>query len=40
MLPPWPPGFRLRVDGDPEVRTAPAADARRRLEAYLRRTLG
>ena len=33
-------GFWLRVDGDPEVRTAPAADAWQRLKAYLRRTLG
>ena len=32
-------GFWLRVDGDPEVRTAPAADAWRRLKAYLERTL-
>ena len=33
-------GFWLRVDGDPGVRTAPAADAWQRLKAYLRRTLG
>lgn len=33
-------GFWLRVDGDPEARTAPAADAWHRLKAYLRRTLG
>lgn len=33
-------GFWLRVDGDPEVRTAPATDAWQRLKAYLRRTLG
>ena len=33
-------GFWLRVDGDPEVRTAPAADAWQRLKAYLQRTLG
>lgn len=33
-------GFWLRVDGDPEVRAAPAADAWQRLKAYLRRTLG
>ena len=32
-------GFWLRVDGDPEVRTAPAADAWQRLKAYLERTL-
>lgn len=33
-------GFWLRVDGDPEVRAAPAADAWERLKAYLERTLG
>ena len=33
-------GFWLRVDQDPEVRTAPAADAWQRLKAYLQRTLG
>ena len=33
-------GFWLRVDDDPEVRAAPAADAWRRLKAYLGRTLG
>ena len=33
-------GFWLRVDGDPEARTAPAADAWQRLKAYLQRTLG
>ena len=33
-------GFWLRVDGDPEVRTAPATDAWQRLMAYLQRTLG
>ena len=32
-------GFWLRVDGDPEVRTAPALDAWERLKAYLDRTL-
>ena len=32
-------GFWLRVDGDPEVRTAPASDAWQRLKAYLQRTL-
>ena len=32
-------GFWLRVDEDPEVRTAPAADAWARLKAYLNRTL-
>ena len=32
-------GFWLRVDGDPEVRTTPAADAWQRLKAYLERTL-
>jgi len=32
-------GFWLRVDGDPEARTAPAADAWQRLKAYLERTL-
>ncbi|MEJ2540582.1 MAG: dienelactone hydrolase family protein [Gemmatimonadota bacterium] len=33
-------GFWLRVDGDPEVRSAPALDAWQRLKAYLGRTLG
>jgi carboxymethylenebutenolidase len=33
-------GFWLRVDGDPEVRSAPALDAWMRLTAYLERTLG
>ena len=33
-------GFWLRVDQDPEVRTAPAEDAWQRLKAYLERTLG
>ena len=33
-------GFWLRVDGDPDVRAAPAADAWQRLKAYLQRTLG
>ena len=33
-------GFWLRVDEDPEVRTAPAEDAWQRLKAYLERTLG
>lgn len=33
-------GFWLRVDDDPDVRTAPAADAWERLKAYLQRTLG
>lgn len=33
-------GFWLRVDGDPEVRTAPGQDAWNRLKAYLGRTLG
>ncbi|MXX56405.1 MAG: dienelactone hydrolase family protein [Gemmatimonadetes bacterium] len=33
-------GFWLRVDEDPEVRTAPAEDAWQRLKAYLDRTLG
>jgi carboxymethylenebutenolidase len=33
-------GFWLRVDGDPEVRSAPALDAWERLKAYLERTLG
>lgn len=33
-------GFWLRVDQDPEVRTAPALDAWQRLKAYLERTLG
>ncbi len=32
-------GFWLRVDGDPDVRTEPAADAWERLKAYLERTL-
>ncbi|RMH12023.1 MAG: dienelactone hydrolase family protein [Gemmatimonadetes bacterium] len=32
-------GFWLRVDEDPETRTAPAVDAWRRLKAYLGRTL-
>lgn len=32
-------GFWLRVDQDPEVRTAPALDAWQRLKAYLDRTL-
>lgn len=32
-------GFWLRVDGDPELRTAPALDAWERLKAYLDRTL-
>ena len=32
-------GFWLRVDEDPEVRTAPAEDAWQRLQAYLERTL-
>ncbi len=32
-------GFWLRVDGDPELRTAPAQDAWDRLKAYLERTL-
>ncbi len=32
-------GFWLRVDGDPELRTAPAQDAWERLKAYLERTL-
>ena len=32
-------GFWLRVDEDPDVRTAPAADAWQRLKAYLERTL-
>ena len=32
-------GFWLRVDEDPEVRTAPAEDAWQRLKAYLERTL-
>lgn len=32
-------GFWLRVDQDPEVRSAPAADAWRRLTDYLDRTL-
>jgi len=33
-------GFWLRVDEDPDVRSAPAADAWARLKAYLDRTLG
>ncbi|CAN5663710.1 hypothetical protein BH23GEM11_BH23GEM11_03090 [soil metagenome] len=33
-------GFWLRVDQDPELRTAPALDAWQRLKAYLARTLG
>lgn len=33
-------GFWLRVDEDPETRTAPARDAWRRLRAYFTRTLG
>ncbi|MCY3679663.1 MAG: dienelactone hydrolase family protein [Gemmatimonadetes bacterium] len=33
-------GFWLRVDGDPELRAAPAADAWERLKAYLQRTIG
>lgn len=33
-------GFWLWVDGNPEVRAAPALDAWRRLKAYLNRTLG
>lgn len=33
-------GFWLRVDEDPDVRTAPAADAWSRLKAYLNRTIG
>ena len=32
-------GFWLRVEGDPELRTAPAQDAWDRLKAYLERTL-
>ena len=32
-------GFWLRVDQEPEVRTAPATDAWERLKAYLERTL-
>lgn len=32
-------GFWLRVEGDPELRTAPAQDAWERLKAYLERTL-
>ena len=32
-------GFWLRVDEDPDVRTAPAEDAWQRLKAYLERTL-
>ncbi len=33
-------GFWLRVDQDPDTRTAPALDAWQRLKAYLERTLG
>ena len=33
-------GFWLRVDGNPELRAEPAADAWSRLLAYLDRTLG
>jgi carboxymethylenebutenolidase len=33
-------GFWLRVDGEPELRTAPATDAWTRLKAYLKRTVG
>ena len=33
-------GFWLRVDDDPDLRAAPAADAWERLKAYLQRTLG
>ncbi|MFQ5703460.1 MAG: dienelactone hydrolase family protein [Gemmatimonadales bacterium] len=33
-------GFWLHVDGDPDVREAPASDAWRRLKAYLKRVLG
>ncbi len=33
-------GFWLHVDRDPEVNRVPAADAWRRLKAYLKRTLG
>ncbi len=33
-------GFWLHVDGDPEVRSAPALDAWQRLKAYLARALG
>ena len=33
-------GFWLRVDDEPDVRAAPAADAWERLKAYLQRTLG
>lgn len=33
-------GFWLRVDQDPDVRTAPALDAWQRLKAYLKRTIG
>ena len=32
-------GFWLRVDGEPDVRTAPALDAWQRLKAYLDRTV-
>ena len=32
-------GFWLRIDGDPELRTAPALDAWQRLRGYLGRTL-
>lgn len=33
-------GFWLRVDGNPELRSAPALDAWQRLKAYLDRSLG
>ncbi|MCY3612619.1 MAG: dienelactone hydrolase family protein [Gemmatimonadetes bacterium] len=33
-------GFWLRVDGDADLRAAPAADAWERLKAYLQRTIG
>jgi carboxymethylenebutenolidase len=33
-------GFWLRIDEDPDVRTAPGLDAWQRLKAYLDRTLG
>lgn len=33
-------GFWLRVDGDPDLRAAPALDAWERLKVYLDRTLG
>jgi len=32
-------GFWLRVDADPDLRTAPALDAWQRLKAYLSRVL-